>query len=245
MKTLNRIYLLLAVIMTVVITVQLVRWHRIYGLEFNDRKLMIFAPAFAFSLSYILTKKCRKKSRHIGAICLSVLALGFWGLLTLVIGAEGEMFGPIIDIARYNAVVDDYWSFNKDLVSQFPRPIPADAKNVHFYFRPHFLTGGSCVQLRCTLPPDEISGLYDRFAKISTRSFYGGNIIENNETESGQYTTDFYTGDTPDLIFPKDYEIMAFDPPVKKDPEDSKDNVSHGVAISKRRNEIVYWAEAW
>jgi len=236
---------MLAAIMVVVGILQLAHWHKVFGMAFDARKMVVFAPSFALAASFIFTKRLANKSAHTMAICLGLLAFGFWGLLSLVLEAQGEMFGPIIDVGKYASVIDDYRSFNKELVSHFPRPIPPDAKNVHFYFTPHFGMGGAVVQLRCTLPAAEVSSLYVRFAKQTSKSFNGGNFFENENTENGVPTTDFYTGDSPDHIFPKDYEVMVFDSANKKGSPESNDTLSHGVAISKERNEIVYWAQTF
>lgn len=66
-------------------------------------------------------------------------------------------------------------------------------------------------------------------------------------------TTNFFTSKAPQndptrLSFPADYEIMVLDPIIPNSEKAENhawlDSDSHGVAISKQRNEIVYWAES-
>jgi len=68
-------------------------------------------------------------------------------------------------------------------------------------------------------------------------------------SKDGMPTTCFFTSDDGQREFPKDYEIMIFDK-VFKDEDRPKGfywnhGYCHGVAISRKRNEIVYWAECW
>lgn len=62
-------------------------------------------------------------------------------------------------------------------------------------------------------------------------------------------TTHFFTSGSDNREFPDDFEIMIFDEVLKEEnrPEGHYWNHgdSHGVAISKEKGEIVYWAESW
>ena len=84
---------------------------------------------------------------------------------------------------------------------------------------------------------------------MKTKSFFGGYSGDHINMKEGMPTTDFHTSGSSDRKFPKDFEVMIFDKILKK--EDRPDEFywnhgrSHGVAISKQRNEIVYWAEHW
>ncbi|GAJ14113.1 unnamed protein product, partial [marine sediment metagenome] len=80
-------------------------------------------------------------------------------------------------------------------------------------------------------------------------SFIGGDTNAHMNMKEGMPTTFFYTGGSDNHEFPDDYEVMIFDNVLKEEdrPEGHYWNhgQSHGVAISKKRNEIVYWAESW
>lgn len=87
------------------------------------------------------------------------------------------------------------------------------------------------------------------FAAQRTKSFFGGDTNLHMNEKEGMPTTFFMTGDTDSRAFPEDYEVMVFDkvPPQSERPPGFYWNhgSSHGVVISTRRNEIVYWAESW
>ena len=155
----------------------------------------------------------------------------------------------VTDIKKYEQILDDYWDFNKNLVAHFPRPIPPEANDVKFSFLPPFMQGGAHIQLRYSLPSDTISDLYNRYSEKKTRSFIGGDTNEHMNMKEGMPTTFFYTSGSDNLEFPDDFEIMVFDEVLKEEdrPEGHNWNHghSHGVAISRTRNEIVYWAESW
>jgi hypothetical protein len=139
--------------------------------------------------------------------------------------------------------------WNQELVGHFPDPIPESASLTKFSHFPGFLQGGAHIQLRLALPSEQIQELYERFLQKRTKSFLGGNTNRHMNEKDGMPTTFFKTGDKDQSSFPKDFEIMIFDPvlPESERPEGHYWNhgKSHGVAISTNRNEIVYWAESW
>ncbi|MEI7836164.1 MAG: hypothetical protein WCK05_07105, partial [Planctomycetota bacterium] len=127
-----------------------------------------------------------------------------------------------------------------DLVDHFPPTIPWEAERVRFSHFPGLLQGGANIQLRYRTSPEEIASLHGRFFPMRTREFWGGNIRIHDNLPNGAPTTWFHTGDGG-AVFPDDYQILVLD----KEPKGGNHFCSHGVAISKQRNEIVYWAEHW
>ncbi len=248
MKLLNRIYLALGILFGIAGVVQCVRWNSSFGIT-TTGYLLNFIPATVFALAYVAGRKFPRKITHVLVIPSCIIALVCWSFIAIgvemLIGATTE----VTDTRKYEEILDNYWNCNKALVSHFPRSIPASAKDVHFSFLPAFLQGGTHIQLRYSLSPDEISELYDRFSKKKTKSFIGGDSNNHMNMKEGMPTTFFYTSESDNHKFPDDFEIMIFDEVLKEEdrPEGFYWNhgESHGVAISKKRNEIVYWAEAW
>ena len=160
-------------------------------------------------------------------------------------------FIPILygirNLSKYSSIVANDWG--KDLANHFPQKIPNNVKNVKFIYRAGFMQGGAFIQLCYSTTPEEICKLHERFSKIKTKSFWGGGKYDHMKP-----TTYFYNGDMTPASFPKDYEIMIFDW-IPSEKEIKKRGISinsspnhgksHGVAISKKRNIIVYWAESW
>ena len=247
MKMLNRIYLVLATLFGIAGVVQCVHWGSTGSITIGY--LLNFLPAAAFILAYVANRRASRKIAHVVAIPLCFIALVFWGFITV----GGEMvvsaITEVTDIREYDDILEDYWKFNEKLVSHFPRPIPSDAKDVSFSFIPAFLQGGAHIQIRYSTPANVTSELYDRFSQTKTKSFMGGDTNDHMNMQEGMPTTFFYTSGSNKREFPKDFEIMIFDEVLKE--EDRPDRhfwnhgQSHGVAISKKRNAIVYWAESW
>ncbi len=229
-------YLILAILFSVVGVVQCVRWANAES-EWWRVCLFNFLPATVFFVAYLLSRKWRRRVFHAIAIPLCVLAVGFWGSSTVVVEWFISETTEVTDIRKYDKILDAYWGPGCELVSHFPRPIPADAQGIRFSFLPAFLQGGTHIQLRYSLPSEQIEERYAYFAQKKTKSFFGGTP-----------TTSFYIGDTKDGRFPDDYEIMIFDRVLKEEDQPAgywNHGQSHGVAISKQRHEIIYWAESW
>lgn len=259
MKVLNRIYLVLALVLGVLGIIQCTRLRDLSPLGY----LIMFLPSAMFGFSYLISRKPQRFDVHAILVIVSLLASGFvvlmcWSLEFLESGST-----EITDVHRYTQILDDYSKSHPDLVSHFPKSIPADARNIHFSYLPHCLQQGAHVQLRYTLTQAGISELNEYFATKKTLSVRGGDA-EVRVGEAGVHkntpnmpTTEFYTSEAridelgkglkspsyESLIFPEDYEIMVLDPLVNN--VDWNHGQSHGVAISKKRSEIVYWMEAW
>ncbi len=247
MTILARTYLVLAILFGIAGVVQCVRWSE-FG-TITVAYLLNFLPMTAFLLAYIAGSKMPRKATHVVVIPLCLAALASWGFLALSVEVFISATAEVTDAGRYDDILEDHWGYDQELVHHFPRPIPSDAQNVRFSFLPSFLQGGAHVQLRYSLPPDAISAVYNRFSKEKTMSFHGGDMTAHMNMPEGMPTTCFYTSDSGDHEFPDDFEIMIFDKVLKEEdrPEGFYWNHgrSHGIAISKTRNEVVYWAEAW
>jgi hypothetical protein len=158
---------------------------------------------------------------------------------------------PSTEVWRYKQLVNP--DSRNGLLGHFPEHVPKDATEVRFYYAPGTLQAGTVYQIRMRLPLSRIEELHEMFSKKKTKSFWGGALIEHMNGKNGMPTTRFYTNrnkdDSESLVFPTDYEIMIFDrllPESERPPGFYWNHgESHGVAISKKRNEIVYWAEAW
>ena len=249
MKSLNRIYLALAIIVALVISGQIVRWSLLFGtgLEIHLSLLIFFVPSLVLVFCSYLARSSKKRPDYLSAFLLSLIAFGIWGFFSVGVEAEGSLAQSLKDVrdpSRYEDVLTKKWGDLANLVDQFPRQIPASATNVHFFFHPGFLMDGSEIQLRCALPPDEIADQYNHFSKLASL-FFGGDAPGTNGSVLKVPNVEFYTADPPSNEFPNDYVIMVLDPIVDQHASDSDHGSSHGVAISKQRNEIVYWTETW
>ena len=244
MKILTRVYLALAVLFVVLGIVQCHRWpNPPWGIMIGY--LFHFVPAILLAMLFVLAAT-QRKLLHTMCVVLCVFVLGYWAIFTLSAEMWIEATTEIRSVKKYAKVLDDYWASEPHLVSHFPRPIPPDAENVRFSFLPGFLQGGAHIQLCYSTSPDVIDDLYARFAQKKEKSFFGGDASDHANADGGMHTTYFYTGDSEGWDFPEDFEIMVLEA-IPSLPGDSSWNhgKSCGVAISRKRNEIVYWAELW
>jgi hypothetical protein len=134
----------------------------------------------------------------------------------------------IHSLRSYSASKAKWWS--QEHVAHFPDSIPQSATLKKFTYFPGFLQAAHYIQLRLALPHDEILKLYDEFSRKSKNSFFSVNMRHL----APSFTTGGDRGE-----FPKEYEIFILDDP---DADGFHPNRYHGVAISKSRDEIVYWA---
>lgn len=244
MKVLSGIYVVLAVLSGVAGIALCVQLAGIPGIT-KMGYVVGFLPAAGFLLGYAATRNSKRIVLHVIFLPLCLLALAFWGPHAFT-AFTWDNPGEITDVGQYEGILSRHWE--NELVSHFPRPIPSDARNVRFSFRPAFLQGGAHVQLRHSAPPGEIRRLYAQFSEKKTKSFIGGEADDDENRRERMPTTSFYTSGSGNNEFPDDYEVMVFDKVPKE--EDWTEGYwdhgqSHGVAISKERNEIVYWAESW
>ena len=243
MTRFRKVLLVLAMAFLGVGVVQCLRWRNATG-ETDVAHAINFLPSLVFALSWIFLYKDR--NRRSAAVVLGVISVALWGLIAAANEVMIASMAEVTAVHRYDELLDEYWG-DRELVRHFPRPIPNGARNVKLSFRPAFMQGGAHMQLRMALPEQTVARLYNELSRQRTVSFFGGGINSHLDMDTGMQTTSFYTNDTEDREFPRDYEIMVFDEATGPRSVGTSWNhgTSHGVAISKKRNEVVYWAEAW
>jgi len=242
MKLLARIYLVCAILLVVCGIVQCVRWTSYQS--FSAGFLLHFVPALVFLFAYIASRHIDRKAVHLFAIPVCLITLAWWVLFSFGVEIWMEATADVTDVGRYEEIMSKCG--DSTLVGHFPCPIPPDAEDVRFSFFPGFLQGGAHVQLRYRTSPEKISELYERFSKMATQSFLVGDKDGRDDMHVKMPTTSFHTSGSDNYKFPDDYEMMVFDQLPKEGATlNWNHGQSHGVAISKERNEIVYWARYW
>jgi hypothetical protein len=117
-------------------------------------------------------------------------------------------------------------------LAHFPPAIPPNATNVRFFYRPHFLQGGTELQLRVTLPATQVNQLAAEILAASRPTAVPDNMAsvnfrDTNNTGSAQLPPDFNL-----------YILGTWTPPSEAEME-----YAYGIAISLKRNEVIYWLE--
>jgi len=246
-KPSNTLYLVFIVLFSIIGMIQFIRWYFSFGMPFPN-SLLAFLPATALIISYLLKSRTKKKQLHVVAFSLCLIAFLYWAFVSCAIELLIKHTAEVTNTKKYEHILEVKWK-NSSLVEHFPKPIPSDAKNIKFSYLPRFLQGGCHIQLRYSTNASKIAELYDLFSKKKTKSFWGGSSQEHMNMDDGMPTTCFYTSNSGIREFTGDYEIMIFDEVLKKEDRPKgfywNHGQSHGVAISKNRNEIVYWADFW
>lgn len=180
---------------------------------------------------------------------VKILALFCVGGLVLILIYTYQFYNQTKDITsvgQYESVLQNRWPKSLDyLVVHFPPKPPESASDIRFFFRPAFLQGGSILQLSLALPPDEIAKLNAEYEPMATQIF----SCDSQNAQGTKPPIDFYTSSNGNKVFSDDYRIMCFDPiaPGSKhsSPFSGNHGNVHGVAISIKASQIVYWAEYW
>ena len=242
MNILRRSYLVLAIVFAVAGAGLCLRWDS-SGLA----QFVFILPALCFVGAFIFSAADKDNAViHAIAVPVCVLALIIWGGVALILGAFNNATAQVTNVKKYEKILSE-WS--PGLVHHFPARIPAGAEDVRFSYQPGFMQGGAHIQLAYSTTSDTIAALCDEFSEMKTKSFNSGDTNGHSNVEEGMPTTFFFTNPTGEYSFPDNYEVMIFDRvlPEEERPEGHYFNhgQSHGVAISRKRNEIVYWAESW
>jgi hypothetical protein len=169
-------------------------------------------------------------------IALLAGSLGAAWLLGLLI----DSFGPPSEETNpdeYPQLLQE-WK-ERGLAAHFPPVIPREARNVKFSSLPRFLQGAGWLQLRMVLPQMQVAKWFGKYSQSAMKSFQGG-CKSDHANQCDVLSTNFHTSDTKEKEFPADYLIL-----VLGNQGSWNHGASWGLAISKSRKEVVWWAEQW
>ena len=160
---------------------------------------------------------------------------------------------PITTASRYKNVMTLRWH-DQHLIEHFPEQIPSDAGNPRFYYRAGFLQGGSTIELRVQMPAKVIEEVYAVFRPQAKAIFNGAEKLDRGTGNPDMLPKWSFFTFPPDQsgasglppLLPQDFEILLLSShPYKSNPTDWNHGESSGISISKKRREIIYWAEDW
>ena len=160
---------------------------------------------------------------------------------------------PITSVSKYQHVKKGRWH-NPKLVEHFPDTIPSSARHIEFYYRPGFLQGGSTIELRIQMPENLVEDIYTTYRPRAKSVFGGAERLDRSASNPNMlrkwtfYTfqeDQFETTDEMSLL-PPDFEILLLSSrPYKTSPVDWNHGDCSGISVSRKRREVIYWAEAW
>lgn len=234
MKILKKIYLILAIILWIAAFILCFIYF-----SFSTIKpaiiIIAFIPAVLFSLTFNILKT-NKKIYHALFILATVAVVTIWIVANIVWIYLLNYLTPVNDVAKYEAILQNDWQkgFMQPFVAHFPQKLPEQKENIRFFYRRPFLQGGGSIQLRMSQTKEEINNLYNKFIK---KKMIFPDASDNSEKLKP--TIYFMTGDTKNGELPPDFEIIFLAA------ISGNHGQNYGVAISRKRNEIVYFAEYW
>ncbi len=160
---------------------------------------------------------------------------------------------PVTNVSKYDKVISNRWH-RPDLIQHFPKEIPSNAQNPQFYFRAGFLQGGATIELKLQMPESLVEEIYETYRPKAKFLFNGAEELDRGAENSNMLPKwHFYTSPqiqaerTESLpLLPSDFEVLLLSSqPYKIDPVSWNHGECSGLSISRKRNEIIYWAEDW
>ena len=160
---------------------------------------------------------------------------------------------PVTNVFKYEKVKSSRWH-RPDLIHHFPKAIPSNAQNPQFYFRAGFLQGGATIELRLQMPENFVEDVYTTYRPKAKIVFNGAEELDRGAENPNMlpkwhfYTSPQIKGETTEVIplLPSDFEILLLSShPYRKAPVSWNHGDCSGISISRKRNEIIYWAEDW
>jgi len=241
----DKFYLIACLLLTAAASGLLLRWH--IKCEVIRSDFWVFLPALYFSGAYVNTRFKFTDTGPITLIIVGILITAVAILFALAYDRLGLSLREVTNPARYQQSVQEYAHvIGHEHVPHFPIHIPDHATLVRFAYQRRFLMGGALLQLRLNLPKDEITTLLATYssngmslAALKERLFPDSPSKKEEEYYGApRLEIPFRTGDSNKgrVLLPEDYQIFYLEPILNA-------YDFHGVAISEKRCEIIYWAQ--
>ncbi len=182
------------------------------------------------------------KSKILPALFLTLILLsGFLVIKSFYISTK-----EYTDPEDYQSVLQSMNYPQEKLIAHFPDRIPSNVENVQFFYRPKFLQGGGALQLRFKTSHEEVEKFLTKFEPLSIHVQQGCTDLFDAINQGSQVAIASFRneGNTGFGVLPKDYKVIV----LGSKPYHEKDwnhGYSYGVAVSVKRNEVVYWSEFW
>lgn len=240
-------------------------WYRlsqILGMTAHPGWIIHLIPAALMFLGALSIKRSDRSDLLKFATGCLIPAVSVLFAMLLIWGAVfGEAMhkatAVVKDISKYEDRLVNYWrKYAPELVAHFPSSIPSDAVNPKFYFNPHFLQGGANLQLRYTTTPEHLETLHRHHHPNRTVEYDDRGLAAGLSESHLIPRPPFFTGNSDEMYgeLPEDFELMYFNEFVPEAAMVRREQESehywnragtHGLAISRKRNEIIFWVENW
>jgi hypothetical protein len=204
-------------------------------------------------LDYSFRLSTRRRATKRALLVVLVVAVSFFVAGWILRWLVSPYMTDITDPARYQSLLADFGyptpkstSAAVPTIAHFPSTIPPTASTVRLYYRPHFMMGGTQLQLRFNLPAGQLAAIESAAQPLAKETHTGGEMFDaiNNRTgnlPSAEFRNSANNGFAP---LPPDFQVYVLD---AKDltPGTWNHGYSRGVAVSQKRSEVIYWLEDW
>ncbi|HEX2950248.1 MAG TPA: hypothetical protein VHV83_11900 [Armatimonadota bacterium] len=141
---------------------------------------------------------------------------------------------PTDNVRKYDFIAGK-WAC--PFTAHFPRPIPKGVQAVRFYYCPGAMQAAAVFELGYTTTPAKIDALYHEYSRRSTLTFTAR--MKDEYVGPANCVTEQPEDNGP---FSEDYTLFFLDEKPPTTEHDWNHPQSHGVAISKKRCRVVFWA---
>jgi hypothetical protein len=161
-------------------------------------------------------------------VCLVVAFV--YGISAWFLETSYQSITPMQDLRQYEKVRQQYWRHDLNAAVHFPAHVPANAERVFFFAVRYVGKTGPIMQLRYTTTPKTLAAMEASFKEMGTIA-------------KGKLPIDLCAGERQPKPMPEDFTVYSL--PIT--PSAARPYAGYwqwrGVAISRARSEIVYWAQ--
>lgn len=147
-----------------------------------------------------------------------------------------DMTRPVINLDQYERILNH----KSALTAHFPEHIPPDAVEVHFYYLPAFMQGGSELLLRYRTSSSYPDALLRKYSSAAIEVINGP--ASKSQSTSFPHALTGWINSVGYDVLPDDFQVLILG---TSRPEDWNHGYSYGLAVSHQRQEVLYWAETW
>lgn len=207
-------------------------------------------PGIAMIGTSLIINRIKRFRLQLIIIIFILIAPSLLGLAIVNGAVVFEQFAmPETEPAYYQDILELLEYGQRKWLKHFPPKIPENASNVSLYWSKGFMQSSLFLQLRLVLPSDEIKSLLDQSRARAAKTLDSKRSLRDLPPISS-----LYAGEVESLSdWPKDFEIIVFNYGKAGNANDEGYRTqeywdirySYGVAISIKRNEIIYWSEEY
>lgn len=191
----------------------------------------------------------RKSLLVVAAVALPILIIG--GAIGWFLWSFDRAVRDTTDARQYPAILSKLGyptptQLSVPSLAHLPAAIPSTATNVRFYYRPHFLQGGTQLQLRMVLPPAEVAAALQSAKSAAREIQTGGSDFDAINHNKGLLRSASFrdAANTTFAPLPEDFQVFILDAK-DQSPPTWNHGYSYGIAINDKLSEVIYWVEDW